>query len=163
MPFFNQVAVTVTDEETTKVREALATLNSTLRPKLVQLNAQSRMELPKMGDKSFGFVNKTLDYAGTNPDFAPRYFNLEDAKTDFAAVAVLREFAGSLSTLAEMVNDTMTLSGSEAYAASLSFYNAVKSAAKDNQPGAKLIYDDLRARFLHATASDEVTETVAAK
>ena len=109
------------------------------------------MELAKMGDKSIGFVSKTLEHARNNPDLAPRYFNIDDADIDFNAVTILREFSGSLGTLSEMLQDAMTLSGSEAYAASLAFYNSVKSAAKAEQPGAKLIYDDLRASFPRGT------------
>ena len=41
----------------------------------------------------------------------------------------------------------MTLSGSEAYVASLAFYNSVKQAAKINIPGAKAISEDLKLRF----------------
>jgi len=37
--------------------------------------------------------------------------------------------------------------GSEAYTASLIFYNAVKGAAKAGVPGMKTIYDDLQSRF----------------
>ena len=39
------------------------------------------------------------------------------------------------------------MAGSEAYIASLSYYNSVKMAAKLNVPGAKPIYDDLKKRF----------------
>jgi hypothetical protein len=41
----------------------------------------------------------------------------------------------------------MTLSGSEAYVASLAFYNSVKQAARINVPGAKAIAEDLKLRF----------------
>jgi hypothetical protein len=162
MPLQNQIAVSFTPEQLTQIRNAIQILNSVLRPQLIQLGPQSRQELAKMGDKSIGFVSKILEYARTNPDFAPRYFNIDDATTDFNAVTLLREFNNSLSTLAEMVQDTMTLSGSEAYAASLSFYSSVKSAAKDEQPGAKLIYDDLRARFPRATVASPAPETAKA-
>ncbi len=162
MSLQNQIAVTFTEELLTQIRSAIQTLNSALRSQLVQLSPQSRQELAKMGDKSIGFVSKALEYAASNPDFVPRYFDIENAQIDFKAVTLLREFGGSLNTLAEMVNDTMMLSGSEAYAASLSFYNAVKSAAKDNQPGAKIIYDELKARFPRVTVvNTTVEETVA--
>ena len=162
MPLQNQVAVTFTADQLTLIRTALQTLNSALRPQLVQLVPQSRQELPKMGDKSIGFVSKTLEHARNNPDFAPRYFSIEEASIDFNAVTLLREFNNTLGSLAEMVQDTMMLSGSEVYAASLSFYNAIKGAAKDGQPGAKLIYDDLRARFPRNTVIAAAPEVVTA-
>jgi hypothetical protein len=72
-----------------------------------------------MGDTSIGFVSKTLEYAQSHPDFAPKYFNVNDALIDFRAVPVLREFSTTVNVLADMLQDTMTASGSEAYAASL--------------------------------------------
>jgi hypothetical protein len=38
------------------------------------------------------------------------------------------------------------LAGSEAYHAALTFYNAVKRAAADDVPGAKAVYEALKAR-----------------
>jgi hypothetical protein len=63
MPIQNQVAVTFTEEQITQIRGALQTLDTVLKPQLIQLGPQSRQELPKMGDKSIGFVSKTLEYA----------------------------------------------------------------------------------------------------
>ena len=47
----------------------------------------------------------------------------------------------------DRLDDTMTLSGSEAYGAVLTFYNYIKGAAKSNVPGAQTIFDDLSTRF----------------
>jgi hypothetical protein len=46
-----------------------------------------------------------------------------------------------------MIDDTMLLSGSEAYIAVLAFYNYLKGAAKMGVPGAKTIFEDLSTRF----------------
>jgi hypothetical protein len=39
------------------------------------------------------------------------------------------------------------MAGSEAYVSALSYYNSVKTAAKMNVPGAKIIFEDLSKRF----------------
>jgi hypothetical protein len=39
------------------------------------------------------------------------------------------------------------VAGSEAYQAALMFYNVVKTAAAQDIPGAKEVYNDLKARF----------------
>ncbi len=49
--------------------------------------------------------------------------------------------------IAEVLSDTMMLSGSEARAGALILYNAAKIAARSNISGAKNIYDDLSSRF----------------
>jgi len=45
------------------------------------------------------------------------------------------------------LNDTIMLSGSEAYVAALAFYKSVKVAASMNVAGAQPIYEDLKKRF----------------
>jgi hypothetical protein len=47
------------------------------------------------------------------------------------------------------IDDTRMLAGNEACHASLTFYNAVKGAAADDVPGAKSVYEALKARFPH--------------
>jgi hypothetical protein len=59
----------------------------------------------------------------------------------------LRVLEISLQQLLQGVDDTVMIAGSEAYNQSLVFYNAVKEAARQDIPGAKAIYDDLKTRF----------------
>ncbi|MDR1115550.1 MAG: hypothetical protein LBL33_05285, partial [Tannerella sp.] len=49
--------------------------------------------------------------------------------------------------LHEYTDDTAMTSGSEAYQAALIFYNSVKMAARQDVPGAKAVYEELRKRF----------------
>jgi hypothetical protein len=46
-----------------------------------------------------------------------------------------------------MVEDTIMVAGSEAYYAALAVYHNVQAAAKQDIPGAKAIYEDLRPHF----------------
>jgi len=66
---------------------------------------------------------------------------------DLAAVDALRALQQPLSQIADTVDDNLLLSGSEAYAAALAYYQSVKAAAKLGQPGAAVIADDLSGRF----------------
>jgi hypothetical protein len=50
------------------------------------------------------------------------------------------------------------VSGSEAYQASLIFYNSAKMAARQDIPGAKAVYDELRKRFPGAKQSSANTD-----
>jgi hypothetical protein len=49
--------------------------------------------------------------------------------------------------LHENVDDTTMVAGSEAYQFALIFYNSVKMAARQDIPGAKAIYGELKKRF----------------
>jgi hypothetical protein len=59
----------------------------------------------------------------------------------------LRRMHITAKQLSDNIDDTVMVAGSEAYQASLIFYNAVKVAAAQNIPGAREVYDDLKARF----------------
>ena len=100
-----------------------------------------------MGDKSIAFVEKALDYAKSNPEFAPAYLNIPELQIDLRAVQDLTAIWQLLEPLTNNVNDTEMLSGSEAFQAALAYYNSVKHAAKMNVPSAKAILDDLKKRF----------------
>jgi GrpB-like predicted nucleotidyltransferase (UPF0157 family) len=62
------------------------------------------------------------------------------------------------------VDDTTMVAGSEAYQFALIFYNSVKMAARQDIPGAKAIYEDLKKRFpghKHRSYSDTEPESEA--
>jgi len=100
-----------------------------------------------MGDKTAEFVRKALDYARLNPDLVPPFLDVGDLVVDLDAVRLLREFQRTLAPLVEALDDSIILSGSEAYQAALVFYTNVKTAARVNQRNAAVVYDDLSTQF----------------
>jgi hypothetical protein len=105
------------------------------------------MQMPNMGDKTIAFVGKTLIHMEQNPQFVPPYVNVEECRKDVEGANILRKLKNPLDQISEMISDSMIQCGSEAYIASLAFYNSVKAAAKSNVPGADTIYSDLKKRF----------------
>jgi hypothetical protein len=126
-----------------KIDEAFAILRQLLYP----LTAEDRQTILKMGDKSLAFVEKTSELAASNPEFCPSYFNLEELRIDLADAVGLRTLSNRLHQFSSEVDDTMMLAGHEAFAQALTFYNAVKQAARDNVPGAEQLFDELKKRF----------------
>ena len=116
-------------------------------PHLKTLNAQERIELPKMEDKTVAFVQKALEYGQQNKELVPNFLDLGAMATDAKTVQTLRELAQRLNPITEALNDSMTLSCSKAYQGALVFYSNVKNAAKVKAPNAGSIYDDLSSRF----------------
>lgn len=139
--------VIISDEDRAEIDQAINTLNVKLIPYLVNLSPDDRLELPKMGDKTVAFVTKSISHMEENPDLIPKYLEVAPVKVDVAAVETLRKIFSALKNLADMADDTMLLSGSEAYVVALAFYNYIKGAAKANVPGAEMIYNDLKKRF----------------
>jgi hypothetical protein len=147
----NQVSFTITDEESKEVDAAIAKLNEILLPKMVQLKSEDHQQLLKVGDSTITFMAKGFEILDKYPEYAPGFFNREEAEIDFKAVTILRGIFKQLEPLTSLVNDTMSLSASEAYAALLAVYNTIKLAAKNRQPGAQLAYDDLKSHFPKTT------------
>jgi hypothetical protein len=103
----------------------------------VNLSPADRQEMPKMGEKTLPFVDKTLGYATLHPDLKPPYLDLDEAKRDYALAAELNEIARELKSLHQSVNDVLMVTGSEAYSAALMFYSSVKGASRSNVAGSR--------------------------
>ena len=138
------------------VLDAVATIKAKL-PFLVDLNAEERKALPKMGDKSRAFVSKALEVATQNPDFLPRSFDLEELRKDVQLFEALYPLLLSMTQLQELLDDTCLAVGSEAYAAALQVYNYAKAG---NVGGMDAVVGEMGQRFARKprkAKSQEVT------
>lgn len=152
----NRVSIELTAEDRQAVDEALNTLKTKLQPYLQSLTAQDRKELPKMSDGTTPFVSKALEYAEDNTSFVPAFVSVPELKKDVTAVNDLKQYLRKVEELRNLLDDTVMLAGSEAYVASLAFYNSIKLGARMNIPGAKPIYEDLKQRFTGQRRSEDV-------
>jgi hypothetical protein len=143
----NRISIKLAPADLQKVADAIKVATDTLQPYLIALTPIERQQLPKMSDGNFPFVQKSLEHAQTNAPFVPAYLDVAELKVDMDAVENLLQLFRPIEQLYLNLQDTMTLSGSEAYVAALAFYNSVKQAAKMNVPGAKAIAEDLSLRF----------------
>jgi hypothetical protein len=105
----------------------------------------------KMGDKSLAFVEKAHDYAADNPTLTPSYMDMSAFDVDFADAHGLWNILTLIKQLEEAVEDTIMTAGSEAFHAALCFYHNAQAAAKDDIPGARAIFEDLKTRFPSGT------------
>lgn len=143
----NEIAVKIPDEDMAEIRGAIKVLQKKLAPHLASLTPQERKEIPKMGDRTIAFVQKSFEYGAKNKELAPDWLDFGALETDVKAVATLRELWQGLNPLVDALDDSIALSGSEAYQGALLFYGNVKAAAKAKTPGAGAIYEDLAGRF----------------
>ncbi len=143
----NVISIDIPKADVKTVKDALATIQTTLSPYVLALTPEQRKTIPKMSDGTEPFVGKVMDYAISDPQFAPPYMNVPEMQKDFDSVSELMPLMRTVGQLTANLSDTTMMAGSEAYIAALSYYNSVKMAAKMNIPGAKAIYDDLKKRF----------------
>jgi hypothetical protein len=155
----NQTALDIPKADLAEIKEYIQKLNAKLMPYLKTLSAAERMELPKMGDKTVSFVQKTMEYCRETPELVPSFLNVADFEADLRGFETLRSLYQPVLQISDALADTMLLTGSEAYTAALIFYNATKNAVKSKVPKAETIYDDLSARF--SKGKRETTEVKA--
>lgn len=143
----NLISLNLQQQDIAEINKAIATLKAKLVPQLKAMQSEERRELPKMGDKTVAFVSKALEHCTANPELAPQFLDMNEFRTDVNTIETLRSIHSPLEQLTELLSDSMTLAGSDAYAAALMFYGSVKNAKKSNVAKAGTIYDDLSSRF----------------
>jgi hypothetical protein len=134
---------TVLAQAQAKIDEAKALL----APYTLALTPAERHGLPKMGEKTIGFVEKAFDFAKQNPNLVPLYLDVDAFGVDFSDAHGLWTLLNSVRQLEEGIDDTEMTAGSEAYQAALVFYHSAKAAASQDVPGAKAVYEELKTRF----------------
>jgi hypothetical protein len=136
-------------------------LRALINPHVITLSNRDRMEMLKMGDKTLSFVSKAYDFAQQNSEMIPPYLDLPAFAVDLADATNLRALILSCRQLADALDDTAMIAGSEAYNAALVFYQAAKAASKQHVNGAKEVSKELQERFPRGKArtSSMTTDT----
>ncbi len=142
----NRISLELPDADQQAIAAAIQVLQDKLMPHLIALAPEDRSSLPKMGDKSVAFVRKAASYARADAG-RPGYLDLDEMDRDIGAVEILSTFARPLAQITSNLDDSILAAGAEAYGAALTYYNAVKAAARSRVPGAQAIADDLGQRF----------------
>ncbi|MDR1112158.1 MAG: hypothetical protein LBL18_00125 [Bacteroidales bacterium] len=143
----NKHVVSIPADILTQVQNLIRQANTLLAPYAIALTPAERRSMAKMGEKTLSFVEKSHEFAAQNPNFVPPYLNMADFDIDFADAHNLWSVLLASQQLHENLDDTTMAAGSEAYQAALVFYNSVKTAARQDIPGAKAVYEELGKRF----------------
>ncbi len=90
MPNTNRISISFGAEDFDDITAAILLLKKKLLPYLVTLSAADRRELPKMGDKTVSFVQKSQEYCKQNPDLVPPFLDVNALNIDVTAFKQLR-------------------------------------------------------------------------
>jgi hypothetical protein len=151
----NQISVSLTDAQWQEAETAVQTLKKLFEGQLVTLTPKQRQAITKMGSGSLSFTEKAADYARSNPELLPPHVPVEEFEIDLKAARKLNVLFQALSQFVAQLDDSMLLSGSEAFTAARTYYAAAKVAAKTNSAGAKVIASDLAVRFARSAKPDD--------
>jgi hypothetical protein len=125
----NRISATLSQADQQAVLSAINTIREKL-PFLIDLSPEERRTLPRMGDRSRGFVSQALEVASQNTDILPRSFDVDEMRKDVELLNALSPIMLALAQLNEFVDDTFMEVGSEAYTAALAVYQYARAAGK---------------------------------
>jgi hypothetical protein len=114
-------------------------------PFLVDLSNDEIASLNKMGDKGQSFVQDAMTLAEQDDSFLPRSFEVTAMRRDVDLIQSLPPIAGRVSRLKELLDDTLLLAGSDAFAAALDVYASAQRHGKG--AGLKDSLSNLSKRF----------------
>jgi len=137
------VPQSVIDEVAQKISE----VQQLLTPYVITLSDEERRSLIKTSDKTISFVTKSNEYSKSNPEFIPNFMEVDQFNSNLDNYTSLLPVMKLANQLCGNLNDTTLMNGSDAFSASLQYYNFVKQADKNNVTNAKEIYADLSVRF----------------
>jgi len=141
----NKVSAVLDENTVAGVMAAIADIKTKL-PFLIDLASDELKALPRLGGKNLIFTTKALALVKQDGGFLPRDFSVEEMEKDVNLFNRLQTIRTEVAKLAEMVEDTYTEVGSEAYAAALVVYaNARRNGA--NTVGMDDSLDEMSKRF----------------
>ena len=134
--------VTISKEEVKKALNSIEAMKVVLNPYLAKLSTGERNRVHKLTADTIQFIKKTIDYTEAINTLTPNFIDVEELKSDYQTIRLLTEILGPLKQLCSDLNDTILLSGQEAYKSSLNYLYSKEEEAKDN-PEADIIYREL--------------------
>lgn len=156
----NKISATLSQQDIDAILGAIKLIKEKL-PFLINLTADERRALNKPGDRSRNFIDKALEVATQNPDILPRLFSAEEMKKDIELSQKLQPILLALSQLQEVVDNTVAVVNSEAYASALAVYNYAKAAGK--AAALQDTLDELGKRFAKKPGAASAAKVAAAK
>lgn len=143
----NNVSAVLNDEDQTKILQLIAEIKKLL-PFGIKLTPAERASMAKIDDARLPFVEKSLQFGKQEPMIVPPYADLDELDKDVNLYKSMDRVDYEINSLAEMINDTRTGAGNDAYVTALSIYNSAKGAVKMGIPGTESIADELKGHFI---------------
>ena len=143
----NRISLDITAAQKTAIFTAVTALKTALQGITINLTADERQSLPRIGDSTLAFDEKCAAYMASRPDLVPSFLNTAEMAKDRKLVADLLPCLREIAPICEGLEDTIMLANSDNYVGDLAFYQNVKQAAQRGVTGADTIYNDLKTRF----------------
>ena len=137
----NMISAAISPEIKTAVHQKLDEVKSSLEF-LLALKPKEIKELFKAGNAFAPFVEKAYNTVLSHPQILPPVFDAEEFKKDFQLSKDLTSIVSKINELADTINKTLIAANSDAMAASLEVYQAVKQNC-DRVAGLNVISEEM--------------------
>lgn len=123
----NRINTVIASEDMKAITTAFDTINQRLNF-AVNLTDAEKQSLLRLSDKNRMFLRKMLDALDRHPDVLPSRFDVNEFRNDVELHFQLAQLLQTTRLLAETIEDTYRLSGSEAYLSALTAYKYLQAA-----------------------------------
>jgi len=147
MALENLISVGFTEEELQQLDTHLAAIEVIVKGKCVSLTPDERKDYARLGNKSENWSRKIIGYMQTQPEMTPAFIDEDETLRDYQARRELQPREARAKAVADMLNDTLLLVGSDLYHSCIAYYQNVRLLAKQDVNGAKTVYEDLAQQF----------------
>ena len=143
----NKISYELTQENHDLIAQGIRDVDAALGF-AVNLTPEERKNYATMGDKTFTFVDKTIQYMDERQEFRPPYVDITELKRDMNLAQQLKGLLLLIEPVVEKISDTYLAAGIDAYEAARKIYNYIKTASTSGAPGSDVIAAELAKRFV---------------
>ncbi len=157
MALENLISIDFSKEELKELDHHMAGIQNIFKGKTVNITPEQRQQYGSIGNHNKLIVDKAKNYMEQHPDWIPRFLDKEEFDRDHKTRELVENRAQLLNNLSQQLLDTKTLLDHDNYTNALSFYRMMRFLARENEPGAKTVYEDMKVLFnkSSATSTDE--------
>ena len=135
MPFENLTNNHFLPAEKTTVATALASLETTLLPRIKNLSAEERQKYGSINETNKLIVNKAKEYRASQPALSSPDVDWVEFQNDFDSRDFLQSTILRLQSIIDGLNNNKILHDYDNYQAALTDYDYNKNKASNNAPG----------------------------
>jgi len=144
----NLVSFKLTDDDFNALKQKLIEVEAKVDEFALELHISDKHTLQAMGVHSIPFTEYAYMMATQRKDLVPPFMNMEEFDKDMTLFKQSRELLQMVDIIRERLIDTSAAAGADAFTTARKFYHEVKNAIKFEQPGAAVVYDEMKKRFL---------------
>jgi hypothetical protein len=147
MAIDNNISIGFTAQQETDLLAAINTIKTIITDKVISLTPKQRQQYGRVKYEKEIWIDKVKVHIDQNPSKVPDYVDVPEFQKDYAAHKTIGKILNVMEAEFDKLDDTNLLLGYDLDFNAHAFYRSIQTAARNNDPGAKAIYDDLKQQF----------------